>query len=126
MSLTEKYKDVLDLGQRMDVAEGYVKEEGGKLKIGGTAKTQYLKDLLWDKIKEIGGDNPSDVEADIKVAVTDCYHVHAVQSGNTLSGIAKKYLGDASRYTEIFELNKNQLSDPNNIQVGQELKIPFK
>jgi putative chitinase len=47
---------------------------------------------------------------------------HKVVAGETLSLIAKRYLGEAARYTEIAELN--QLTDPNRIQVGQILKIP--
>jgi len=49
---------------------------------------------------------------------------HTVVSGDTLGKIAKKYLGDASRYPEIFEANKHQLSSPDAISVGQVLAIP--
>lgn len=127
MSLQQKYQPVLDLGQEFEVADGYVKEDpmSGKLKIGGTAKTQYQKDKMWDKIKEIGGDVPADLVADIKVEVTDYYHKHVVQSGESLSKIAKHYLGDYMKYTAIFEANKDILSNPDVIHPGQELKIPF-
>ena len=49
---------------------------------------------------------------------------HTVVSGETLSAIAKHYYGDASRYHRIFEANRDQLKDPDKIQVGQKLKIP--
>lgn len=49
---------------------------------------------------------------------------HTVVSGDTLGKIAKKYLGAASRYPEIFEANKHQLSSPDAISVGQVLVIP--
>lgn len=49
---------------------------------------------------------------------------YTVQSGDTLSKIAKEQLGDASKYMAIFEANRDQLSDPDKIQVGQELIIP--
>jgi nucleoid-associated protein YgaU len=49
---------------------------------------------------------------------------HVVQSGDTLSKIAKEYYGDSSRYMDIFNANRDKLSDPNKIQVGQELVIP--
>jgi nucleoid-associated protein YgaU len=51
---------------------------------------------------------------------------YVVEAGDTLSKIAKKFYGDADRWTEIFEANKDQISDPNVISVGQELKIPPK
>ncbi len=49
---------------------------------------------------------------------------YTVQSGDTLWLIAKKFLGDGSRYTEIFEANKGSVSDPNSPGVGLVLKIP--
>lgn len=63
-----KYQDVLDLGEKLNIKEGKVEVENGKLKVWGTAATQYEKNLLWDEIKRIGGENPSDIMADIKVA----------------------------------------------------------
>jgi len=48
--------------------------------------------------------------------------VYTVQRGDTLSTIAKKMLGDSSRYMEIAR--KNRLPDPDRIQVGQRLTIP--
>ena len=102
------------------------KEEDGKLKIGGTAKTQMEKDMMWDSIKQAGGDAPGDVEADIKVENTDYYGVHTVVSGDTLGKLAKKYLGKPSRYMDTFNMNTDILSNPDLIKVGQELKIPNK
>jgi nucleoid-associated protein YgaU len=124
MSLQNKYRAVLDLGEQFGVQDGYVKEEDGVLKIGGTAQTQYEKNQMWDKIKEIGGDTPADLKADIKVALTDYYHKHTVKSGDSLSKIAKHYYGDANKYMAIFNANKNILKDPNLIHPGQELVIP--
>jgi nucleoid-associated protein YgaU len=49
---------------------------------------------------------------------------YVVQSGDTLSKIAQKYYGDAALYTKIFQANRDILSDPNKIQVGQKLRIP--
>ena len=52
------------------------------------------------------------------------HRMHDVVSGDTLSGLAKKYYGDASKYNKIFEANRDQLNDPDKIKVGQKLKIP--
>jgi len=49
---------------------------------------------------------------------------HTVVRGDTLSKLAKKYLGNYRRYPEIFELNKGLVNDPDKIYVGQILKIP--
>jgi nucleoid-associated protein YgaU len=125
MSLQDKYRKVLDLGQSLNVQNGYVEEANGLLKIGGTANTQYEKDLMWTEIKAIGGDSPSDIEADIKVAQTAYYHKHKVVKGETLGKIAKQYYNDSSKYKQIFEANTDILKNPDLIQIDQVLTIPF-
>jgi nucleoid-associated protein YgaU len=51
--------------------------------------------------------------------------VHVVASGDTLSHIAARYYGDAGRWPDIYEANKDIIGDnPNLIRVGQELEIP--
>lgn len=49
---------------------------------------------------------------------------YTVQSGDTLSKIAKEMYGNANDYNKIFEANRPMLSDPNKIYVGQVLRIP--
>lgn len=48
---------------------------------------------------------------------------HTVVRGDTLSGIAKQYYGDASRWKEIFETNKGIIKDPNILMVGWALTL---
>ena len=57
-------------------------------------------------------------------ASPDYSQYHVVVAGDTLGKIAKKYYGDASLYMSIFDANKDQLKDPNKINVGQKLRIP--
>ena len=47
-----------------------------------------------------------------------------MQKGDTLWAIANTYLGNGSRYNEIFEANRPMLSDPDKIYPGQVLRIP--
>jgi LysM repeat protein len=126
MSVKMKYQAVLNMGEKFDVKDGFVHEEGDKLKIGGWVRTQLEKDLMWDKIKQIGGEQPQDIEADIKVHIEDYYGIYTVVSGDTLGKISKMFLGTPSRYMDIFNINRDQLNNPDLIKVGQELKIPFK
>ena len=119
-----KYQSVLDLGQDLNIQNGDVKEENGVLLVSGTAKNQYEKNLLWDEIKKVGGDNPTDIIADIQVADTSVYATHTVQKGETLGGIAKHYYGKPMKYVAIFEANTNILKNPDVIHPGQELVIP--
>ena len=124
MSLQNKYKPVFDLGVELGIQDGFVQEENGVLKMGGVAATQYQKDQIWDKIKSIGGENPSDLIADINVSNTAYYTKHTVAKGESLSLIAKKYYKDPMKYKAIFEANTNILKDPDLIHPGQELVIP--
>jgi LysM repeat protein len=94
MSLEEKYKSVVELGKALEVIGGSVVEANGKLKIGGKTKTQFDKDQLWDEIKKVGGESPSDVEAYINVEQTEFYTIHTVKSGESLSLFAKRYYKD--------------------------------
>lgn len=119
-----KYQSVLDLGEKLNIQDGDVKVEEGKLKIWGTAKTQYEKNLLWDAIKKAGGENPGDIMADIKVADESVYARHTVESGESLSKIAKHYYKDPMKYNAIFQANRNILNNPDMIHPGQELVIP--
>ena len=49
---------------------------------------------------------------------------YVVKSGDSLSKIAKELLGDANRWPEIYEANRDEIEDPNLIYPGQELRIP--
>jgi len=124
MSVKAKYQAVLNLGEELKIKDGNVTEEAGVLKINGQASTQYEKNLLWDKIKELGGENPSDIKANITVADESVYHRHTVKSGESLSKISKKYYGDPMKYKKIFEANTNILKNPDVIHPDQILVIP--
>lgn len=49
---------------------------------------------------------------------------YTVAAGDTLSGIAQKYYGNASKWPIIFEANRHQIQDPDRIFTGQVLRIP--
>jgi len=124
MSVKAKYQAVLDLGEELGIQNGNVTEDSGVLKIKGEAGTQYEKNLLWDKIKEIGGDSPYDLKANITVLDETVYARHTVKGGESLSKIAKHYYGDPMKYKAIFEANTNILKNPDVIHPDQELIIP--
>jgi len=52
--------------------------------------------------------------------------IYEVKAGDTLGAIAQRFYGKASLYPKIFEANKDILTNPNLIKVGQKLKIPPK
>lgn len=52
------------------------------------------------------------------------FEIYEIVSGDTLGGIAKKFLGNAGAYMKIFEANRNIIDDPNKIYPGQKIRIP--
>lgn len=50
--------------------------------------------------------------------------IYVVKRGDTLSGIAKALYGNAGRWKEIVEANRNLIKDPNMIKTGWKLRIP--
>jgi nucleoid-associated protein YgaU len=123
MTLMDKYKDLFQLANTIGLNDPDVKEESGKLKIKGKTEYQLDANRLWDNIKTHGGWE-QEIVADIQAVRKDVYGVYTVASGDTLSKLAKRYLGDSNRYMELFDANKDTLTDPNLIKVGQKLKIP--
>ncbi len=49
---------------------------------------------------------------------------HRIRDGDTLVSLAEHYYNDASRATEIFRANREQLTDPDLLPVGSWLLIP--
>jgi nucleoid-associated protein YgaU len=66
-----------------------------------------------------GGDHGDDADADEEAVV-----FYPVEKGDTLSGIAKRLYGDASKYPKIFEANQPMLTHPDKIYPGQVLRVP--
>lgn len=95
----------------------------GKVTVRGEAPTQAAK----EKITLCCGNVASVTSVENLMSVTNPEpeaQYHDVVSGDTLSGIAKKYYGDAGKYPKIFEANKPMLSNPDKIYPGQKLRIP--
>ena len=110
---------------------GNAEERDGKLYFKGTVATEAQKNEIWTAIKTI----PTwqkDIVGDIQVsggpaaaaAPASAAKTYTVKAGDTLGKIAKEHLGNASAYMKIFELNKDQLSDPDKIKPGQVLRLP--
>ncbi|PPK85844.1 LysM domain-containing protein [Neolewinella xylanilytica] len=125
MNLQDKYRGVLSMTEELNARNAQVKEVDGKLRLAAKVETQRQKDLLWDEIKRVGGENPSDFEADIQVANTEYYDKYTVKRGDSLSKIAKDYYGDPMAYKHIYQANTDILQDAHNIFPDQVLTIPF-
>jgi nucleoid-associated protein YgaU len=49
---------------------------------------------------------------------------HTIHDGDTLEGLAVRYLGDSQRAGEILELNRQVLADPQLLPIGVAIAIP--
>ena len=120
--LTGKYRYSIETAKQFNM-KGGAEERDGKLYFKGTVDTQEQANKIWDAIKTIP-DWPNEVVADIKATGAAAQTTYTVKPGDTLSKIARDLLGNANAYHEIFNANRDQLSDPDKIQPGQVLKIP--
>ena len=115
---------------------GTIEEKDGKLAFKGDVATEADKNEIWDAIKTIPTWR-NDIVADIRVkggpsasakptqaSPPATAKTYTVRAGDTLSAIAKEHLGSAAAYMKIFELNKDQLTDPDKIKPGQILRLP--
>ena len=126
MGLRDKYAHAIQTAKGLSM-QGSADERDGKLYFHGTVNTQAEVNKIWDAIKTVP-DWQKDIVGDIKATGAAssgaAEATYTVKAGDTLSKIAKNKLGDANAYMDIFNANKDQLSDPDQIKPGQVLKIP--
>jgi hypothetical protein len=139
MGLRDKYHQAVATAKQLGM-EGSAEEREGKLHFHGTVKSEDEKNQIWNALKTVP-DWQKDVMADIRVKAgaqpgaqsqtmpqptpaKASMKTYTVQSGDTLSEIAKRTLGSPGKYMDIYNANRDQLSDPDKIKPGQVLKIP--
>jgi 5'-nucleotidase len=126
--LKEKYSSALnyadELGARVDAL--YV--EGGNLIARITAPSDDAASQITGAFQ---GVDSGLAELDLQVtaqpaqvAETQNVQTYTVVGGDSLWRISKKFYGDGGQYMRIFYANRDKISDPDKIFVGQELVIP--
>ena len=101
--------------------------EDGKVTLSGNASSMEAYEkaiLIAGNVKGVTEVSAEDLsvpasEAEAKVE----YYV--IQSGDSLSKIAKQYYGNAMDYPKIFEANREVIQDPDLIYPGQKIRIPL-
>jgi nucleoid-associated protein YgaU len=116
--LKNKYQPVVDFMSRNGFQIQHFHVENNKVVLSAAAPTEYLKNRVWDEIKKVDP-NFSDLQHNITVGSGTLY---VVKSGDNLSNISKSFYGSPNEYTKIAQANN--ISNPDKIQVGQQLKIP--
>ena len=116
------HKEVADLG--LDAKDVDIKVKGDKVTVAGKRKamTAEAREKLILAVGNVAG--VASVEDTVETDSTAEPVFYTVEKGDTLSGIAQKTMGKASKYHAIFEANKPMLSHPDKIYPGQMLRIP--
>ncbi|MTH18228.1 LysM peptidoglycan-binding domain-containing protein [Flavobacterium sp. LC2016-01] len=121
MSLQDKYKELTDLASQLGTTDLQVREQDNVLYIDGKVKSASEKEKLWNAYGEIDPDYRSaDVVMNIEVEER-VSREYTVEVGDSLSKIGKAY---GVSWQDIFEANKDIISNPDLIQPGWKLKIP--
>jgi len=113
--------EVKNLG--LDASGVDIQVEGDKVVVKGNAVSQEVKEKIILAVGNVAGVAAVGADDDAAAAAPV---FHTVVKGDTLSAMAKKTLGNANRYNEIFEANRPMLSHPDKIYPGQVLRIPQK
>jgi nucleoid-associated protein YgaU len=123
-----KYGSVLNAINQSGVRLSHVHIQDNKLYIEGACVSEAIKNKIWDQAKLV---DPSYSDLTLNLTVDPSLappapadKTYTVAAGDSLSKIAKQFYGNANEYMKIFDANKDKLTDPNNIKVGQQLVIP--
>jgi nucleoid-associated protein YgaU len=123
--MKQKYASVLNFINQQGVRLAHVHIQDNKLYIEGACGTEAIKNKVWDQVKLVDP-SFSDLTLNLSVdpALAPKQQTYTVAAGDSLSKIAKQFYGNANEYMRIFDANKDKLTDPNAIKVGQQLVIP--
>ena len=121
MSIQDKYREVIDLASELGIENLQVREQDNVLYIDGTAKSAADKNKLWNAYEKLDPEYRSaDLVMNIEVE-EGVSREYTVEIGDSLSKIGKAY---GVSWQDIFEANKDIISNPDLIQPGWKLKIP--
>ncbi|QDT89734.1 LysM peptidoglycan-binding domain-containing protein [Gimesia algae] len=56
---------------------------------------------------------------------SDGQPMYRVGGNDTLTDISQKHLGRSSRWYQIYQINRQRLQNPNKLQIGTELQLPY-
>ena len=133
MDMRQKYDKAIQVAKSLRM-QGSAEERNGNLYFTGMVNSEDEKNQIWNAIKTVP-DWQTDIIADIRATgatpaqaaapkAAPAPQTYTVKPGDSLSKIAKEHLGNANLYMEIFNANKDVLSDPDKIKPGMVLKLP--
>jgi len=102
-----------------------VEFKDGKVSLSGDADSAEAMEkavLMAGNVQGVHEVSAAQIKAPPQSGKVDYY---VIQKGDTLSGIAKQFLGNAGDYPKIFEANREVIKDPDLIYPGQKIRIPL-
>ena len=121
--LKQKYAPVIqtiesfsDLGAKLES----VNMDGDKLYLKGSVPSQVVANRVWDVIKKV---DPRYSDLHHEITTTGAANQsYSVNSGDNLSKISNRFYGSSSHYAKIAAASN--ISDPDKIQVGEQITVP--
>ena len=136
----EQIKKEVERALGSNVSNLGVRFDNGRVTLQGTAKSQAAKEkaaLIAGNVKGVSNVNDDGLRVDGaqtagttggfsggSTATASRSTYYTIQSGDTLSKIAKEKYGDPNAYDKIFEANREVIGDPDKIYPGQQIRIP--
>jgi hypothetical protein len=121
--LKQKYAPVVETIQGFSDLGAQVESEsldGDKLYLKGSVPSQVIANRVWDVIKQV---DPQYADLHHEIATTGGPNQsYTVKSGDNLSKISARFYGSPNHYPKIAEASN--ISNPDKIQVGQQITIP--
>ena len=102
-----------------------VSYDNGVVNLSGTALSPEAMEKAVLMAGNVKGVEQVNIEGMAVPEETTKVEYYVIQSGDTLSALAKKYYNNAMDYPRIFEANKEVIIDPDKIYVGQKIRIPL-
>lgn len=101
------------------LGERFTKGEDAEVRSGTEFGVILNRAVTMPRFREAGGETAGPIDGPAGGGRT-----YVVRRGDTLGKISQRFYGTTRRYMEIYEANRDRMSSPSNISVGQTLIIP--
>jgi len=134
-SVVDQVRDDIQAGLGARVSGLQVTESDGTVTLSGRAQSQADREkaiLLAGNVEgvetvrienfELNEPHPAGQGAAAQRAPEPTFYT--IEKGDTLSKIAQRHYGDANKWRQLFEANREVIGDPDKIYPGQQIRIP--
>jgi nucleoid-associated protein YgaU len=108
---------------RVPPAKGIGGTTGQPVSNGVTLRDPLTEEDAEDEIK-LPVDEPGHTGRDESGHSAAGYQSYVTKAGDTLSGLAGKFLGNQGKFRELYEMNRDVLRSPNDLPEGITLRVP--